>query len=436
MKQLFAGSKKRNSSTKQSIFSSLNENGYIQPDLVKGSELEKQIKMIDLTEKDLSIMHACQQQLEPYLDEIVTTFYQNLEYEASLLTIISDHSSVERLKGTLKTHIHEMFSGHIDQKYIDKRIRIAEIHVKIGLQPKWYMCAFQDLLKSFLTILEPHVTTIEEYRELTLALTKILNLEQQIVLEAYESGNERIRNEAEREKQKINEQISRSAEELAAISEQSSAAIEDILVKCNEVEGLTKVGSEIAVATEKKSMEGKDRIGHLGSLVKGTKETIETIATGMGNLTNTSKRIEQIADLVTSIAEQTNLLALNAAIEAARAGEHGRGFAIVADEVRKLAENTKSSVSEVVKLVNDINSYTNSINSSIAKGIEGIEESSKESAATSEFFNQIVLSMNDLKAKNVTISNEMTNLTKTLEDMSNAVKQVAVSSDNLNTITQ
>lgn len=61
-------------------------------------------------------------------------------------------------------------------------------------------------------------------------------------------------------------------------------------------------------------------------------------------LTKSTKKIEDIMNMITAIASQTNLLALNAAIEAARAGEAGRGFSVVADEVRKLSENTKEGL--------------------------------------------------------------------------------------------
>ena len=78
----------------------------------------------------------------------------------------------------------------------------------------------------------------------------------------------------------------------------------------------------------------------------------------MRTLSESSSRIAEVVDVITSIAGQTNLLALNATIEAARAGEAGRGFAVVASEVKDLASQTARATEEVANRVTAIRDDT------------------------------------------------------------------------------
>ncbi|MFY0781099.1 globin-coupled sensor protein [Peribacillus simplex] len=394
-----------------------------------------QVEMIHLTIGDLCIIHSLQDEVKEHLTQIVENFYKNLENESSLLKIISANSSIDRLKKTLHRHMFEMFSGTIDDAYIKQRYVIAQVHVRIGLQPKWYMSAFQDLLQSIIIHVMANIKNIEQYQDNILAVTKIFNLEQQIVLEAYELENEKIRQQSLEEKETIKLQVNQNAEELAAISEETSSATQLMANKVIEIHDFTQKGSEIAIHAEGKSNEGVELLQGLEKRLIKTQDQMTIISKDMEQLSNTSKEIERIVTIITSIAEQTNLLALNAAIEAARAGDNGKGFAVVAGEVRKLSENTKQSVSEVVKLVSGIAHFTNVMNTSISMVSGEITKGTKQGKETGIFFTDIAKAMLSVKEQNIKITKEMTELNDIFDEINEAFNQVAVSSDQLTQMT-
>ncbi|MBP1079548.1 MULTISPECIES: protoglobin domain-containing protein [Bacillus] len=107
-------------------------------------EMKRQLQMISLEEEDLEILSRLKPIVSREIETIVNKFYQNLAIESSLEETINRHSSVERLKKTLMIHIQEMFTGRIEEEFLEKRKRIAHIHLRIGLIPKWYICAFLE----------------------------------------------------------------------------------------------------------------------------------------------------------------------------------------------------------------------------------------------------------------------------------------------------
>lgn len=100
-------------------------------------------------------------------------------------------------------------------------------------------------------------------------------------------------------------------------------------------------------------------------------------------------RIKECTAAIVSIANQTNMLALNASIEAARAGEQGEGFAVVAVEVKKLADEIKSLVTTVNSSISDVEKGTEKMNTSIDTSQEALGHSIDKVNDTYEMFDRI-----------------------------------------------
>ncbi|SIS40085.1 globin-coupled sensor protein [Salimicrobium flavidum] len=402
----------------------------------EGSDLEKQLKMIHMTEEDLGVLNSLEPVFEEHVQGVVDQFYANLEKEPSLIDIINEHSSTERLKKTLIRHIQEMFNGVIDGEFIEKRRRIAEMHVHIGLLPKWYMAAFQDMQLSMFSALDQAELSYEYYHKGILAITKMLSLEQQIVLDLFEEGNARKRREAIEEQRERSSRVETTAEELASVTQEASGSTEELKNQSEEILKEAKEGAGISEQVTEQSMKSKEELDEHQKQMKEIKESIRHISVETEELKGFADKIGKIVTIVSGIAEQTNLLSLNASIEAARAGEYGAGFSVVANEVRKLAEQTQSSVSEVSQLIESTNGQVHSvsgrvteIDAMIGDGVEKIDE-----------INEFMLDIVDAMGKNYRSSTNMeTNLkefTAIIDEINKAVSQVAASSHGLYEMTE
>jgi len=184
-------------------------------------------------------------------------------------------------------------------------------------------------------------------------------------------------------------QIASAAEELSAVTEQTSAGVNSQKVETDqvatamhqmtatvqEVARNAEEASEAAVAADQQAREGDKVVNEAIAQIERLAREVAHSTEAMGELKRESDKIGSVLDVIKSVAQQTNLLALNAAIEAARAGEAGRGFAVVADEVRSLAQRTHKSTEEIEELILGLQNGTQQVAS--------IMDSSRELTASS-----------------------------------------------------
>lgn len=135
-------------------------------------------------------------------------------------------------------------------------------------------------------------------------------------------------------------EISVSSNTLSQAATRQAASIEETVASIEEMSSMVKRNAEHAQAAAEFSQQSTEAAKDGGS-------EINVLITSMREISQSSKKIEEIIAVIDDIAFQTNLLALNASVEAARAGEQGKGFAVVAEAVRSLAQRSAEAAKEI-----------------------------------------------------------------------------------------
>jgi methyl-accepting chemotaxis protein len=339
------------------------------------AHMQDQLRFFEVGEATRSALAEAWAIVKPALPQVLAAFYGHVGGYPELATKLG--AQQQRLSSAQSKHWERLFAASFDQDYVESVQRIGLAHVKIGLEPRWYIGAYAFVMSRLVEVIgRSKRFSGPKAARLVAEVQKVVCLDMNFALAVYQQT---LMDEVKRKAQTVENEVSafdgvvreslgavgkaagelksaadtlrRTADETAdrasTVSDSARATLENVQTGATATEELSASIAEIG-SQASKSLE----------IARRAVADAERTTGSVRSLAEAAQRIGSVVSLISDIAEQTNLLALNATIEAARAGEAGRGFAVVAQEVKSLAGQTAKATDEISTQISAVQDLT------------------------------------------------------------------------------
>jgi len=145
---------------------------------------EARLAMLDLSQDDYPLALLLQKDvIEPNIEVLLASFYDKLLQDNAVRSVIDQGFSISRLKNTQKIYVLSLGKKFAKAAYFESRLKIGQVHLRIGIRPSLYQCAYrilQELLIQHIPAEHP------QYSQLISFVLKITTLDMSLAIEAYE----------------------------------------------------------------------------------------------------------------------------------------------------------------------------------------------------------------------------------------------------------
>ena len=138
---------------------------------------ESLLDRFDISSDDLALLKECGRVLGNKIDTVVERFYEWLGAQPEFNVFFKSQDTVERVKKLQKVYWVDFFNGVVDQRYIDYRVHIGELHAQRDMPNLIYFAAMLRFQLLFMEELMASELSAERRRPAVRAFNKLLALD-------------------------------------------------------------------------------------------------------------------------------------------------------------------------------------------------------------------------------------------------------------------
>jgi len=269
-------------------------------------ELERRLAYLGISGEDQVLLRRLKEKVDSELDRLVADFYGHLLSFEETRDLLRDPAVRDRLLESQRRYLESLISDDVDEAYVAQRLRIGQVHERIGLEPRWYLGAYElhqdhlDRIIDEVLASEPDVAA-----KTRAALRRRLFLDIELAMQAYIDKREE-------QLEFANTELAKSHLGLMKEVGEKSEALRETTVRAQAAEQLAAVGVLAAgLAHEIGTPMGVIR-GHAESLTGAVRDErsrwrIETIIEQIDRITNVMQSLLNLARPRAPVVEEVKL---------------------------------------------------------------------------------------------------------------------------------
>lgn len=153
------------------------------------AERDQRLGFLHLTRDDFELLAGLRKDIERQVPAIVAEFYEELLKYSEPRRQFADAKKLARVQAAQRSYLLALFSGEPQDAYIEQRLKIGDIHERIGVPLKWYIGSMGWFYARLVAALPP----ASRSTEVAVALAKVMNFDLQLALESYASLSSRLK---------------------------------------------------------------------------------------------------------------------------------------------------------------------------------------------------------------------------------------------------
>ena len=326
---------------------------------ITNAEISNRKEYIELDEQDARELRGIFPTVEQRIDVIIAALYDHISNFPAAQAFFADETKLAHAKSAQRDYLLDLVRGEYDSAYIERRLQIGVVHERIGLDPRWYLGSYNVFWRHLTGVIwRNHWFRPKRALRTIRALFKIINFDQQLVMDTYIYSNIESLAEVAKETAYSVANLTTSANETAISLNQTSATTEELRGKSKQAAELTEIIKKSSADAVRDSNAGEQAAQMSVEQMRRIQDQMKTMSQSILELSAKSHSIAKINDSIKDLAEQSHLLGVNAAVEAAHAGEAGKGFTVVAQAIGELAQKSKDATVSIKEMLDDIQNAT------------------------------------------------------------------------------